>query len=41
MLRVSIRAKEASIKVAQIRLNDRRARLGIESCRDPTQDQYL
>lgn len=39
MLRASIRAKELPLKVAQSRLNDRRARPGIESCHDPTQDQ--
>ncbi|CAF5045512.1 unnamed protein product, partial [Rotaria socialis] len=38
MLRASIRAKEAPLKVSQTRLNDRRARPGIESCHDPTQD---
>lgn len=41
MLRASIRAKEAPLKVAQTRLNDRRARPGIESCHDPAQDQYV
>ena len=41
MLRASIRAKEAPLKVAQTRLNDRRARPGIESCHDPSQDQYV
>ena len=41
MLRASIRAKEAPLKVAQIRLNDRGAQPGIESCHDSTQDQYL
>lgn len=41
MLRASIRAKEAPMKVAQTRLNDRRARPGIESCHDPAQDQYV
>jgi len=40
MLRASTRAKEAPLKVAQTRLNDRRARPGIESCHDPAQDQY-
>ena len=40
-LRASIRSKEAPLKVAQTRLNDRRARPGIESCHDPTQDQYV
>ena len=40
MLHASIRAKEGPIKVSQTRLNDRRARPGIESCHDPTQDQY-
>ena len=39
MLRASIRAKEAPLKVTQTRLNDRRARPGIESCHDPAQDQ--
>ena len=41
MLRASIRSKEAPLKVAQTRLNDRRARPGIESCHDPAQDQYV
>jgi len=41
MLHASIRAKEAPLKVAQTRLNDRRARPGIESCHDPAQDQYV
>jgi tektin-4 len=41
MLRASTRAKEAPLKVAQTRLNDRRARPGIESCHDPAQDQYV
>lgn len=41
MLRASIRAKEAPMKVAQTRLYDRRARPGIESCHDPAQDQSV
>ncbi|CAF1136983.1 unnamed protein product [Adineta steineri] len=41
MLRASIRAKEAPLKVAQTRLNDRRARPGIESCHDPAQDHVI
>jgi len=41
MLRASIRAKEAPLKVAQTRLNDRRARPGIESCHDPAQDHLI
>ncbi|UJR27298.1 hypothetical protein I4U23_008593 [Adineta vaga] len=41
MLRASIRAKEAPMKVAQTRLNDRRARPGIESCHDPAQDHLI
>jgi hypothetical protein len=39
MLHASTRGKEAPLKVAQTRLNDRRARPGIESCHDPAQDQ--
>ncbi|CAF1285764.1 unnamed protein product [Adineta steineri] len=41
MLRASIRAKEAPLKVAQTRLNDRRARPGVESCHDPAQDHLV
>jgi hypothetical protein len=39
MLRASTRGKEAPLKVAQTRLNDRRARPSIESCHDPAQEQ--
>jgi len=40
-IKTSIRAKEAPLKVAQTRLNDRRARPGIESCHDPAQDHLV
>ncbi|CAF1135757.1 unnamed protein product [Didymodactylos carnosus] len=40
-LSASIRSKEAPLKVAQTRLNDRRARPGIESCHDPAQDHLV
>lgn len=38
-LKKAIRAKEAPMKVAQTRLNDRKARPGIELCRDPAHTQ--
>ena len=39
-LKKSIRDKEAPMKVAQTRLNDRSFRPGIELCRDPVHTQY-
>jgi hypothetical protein len=38
-LKKSIRDKEAPMKVAQTRLNDRSVRPGIELCRDPAHTQ--
>ncbi len=38
-LKRAIRNKEAPMKVAQTRLNDRKARPGIELCRDPAHTQ--
>lgn len=40
-IRASIRGKEAPLKVAQTRLNDRRARPGIEMCRDTAQESLI
>jgi hypothetical protein len=38
-LKRAIRNKEAPMKVAQTRLNDRKQRPGIELCRDPAHTQ--
>jgi hypothetical protein len=38
-LKKAIRDKEAPMKVAQTRLNDRKFRPGIELCRDPAHTQ--
>lgn len=39
-LKKAIKAKEAPMKVAQTRLNDRSFRPGIELCRDPAHTKY-
>jgi uncharacterized membrane-anchored protein YjiN (DUF445 family) len=40
-LKKAIKAKEAPMKVAQTRLNDRSFRPGIELCRDPAHTQLV
>lgn len=40
-LKKAIKAKEAPMKVAQTRLNDRSFRPGIELCRDPAHTQFV